>query len=499
MLANCNQSKIEIVLEMIAILIIIIGIQIFIFSNIIKKIGVFKNVFNTFYELKHDVNGEQSIVYNVKKSTSIFRTVAECINSYLRNNGSRANDYHLMQDIVERNCDSNEEEIHSQIPTTLYLGLVGTMFGIIFGLHGLDLSKMFGGELETQTVTNLLNDVSTAMIASVCGIIFTTVLTFVFKNAKAKNASDKNLFLSWIQANMLPTMSSDVNVALDKMSTALSEFNSQFADNTQKLNSTLSLVSETSQSQAELYNTIKNLQVKEMATANVKVFKALSGSAEQIENLAYMLQASKNYLDSVRELNDKLDKNEQRTKLIEDLGNFFKEELSAVEQRKKMFLETIDEIDKKHEGEFNKIVGSFESKAENAIQEISTKFESQNNELRKLAAKQEDIIKGSDFSSMPLKMNTLNEKITHLEQFVDKTQGNIIGAVSKIKVEPPVAPTPIESKTNYVSVCLWALLVILSQIISAKMDYSVAKSIIFNLFFWTGIIGVIVTLVKGKK
>lgn len=484
---------------MIAILIIIIALQIYIFATVIKKIGVFKNVFNTFYEL----NSVKEISYNTKKSNTIFRTIVECINSYLRNNGSRANDYHLMQDIAERNCDSAEEEIQSQVPTTLYLGLMGTMFGIIFGLHGLDLSKMFSGKLETQTVTDLLNDVSTAMIASVCGIVFTTVLTLLFKNAKAQNASGKNLFLSWIQANLLPNMSSDVFSALDKMSNALSSFNSQFAENTQKLNATLSLVADTSKSQAELFEVINNLNVAEMAKANVKVYKSLKDSAEQIEHLGKTLEASKDYVDSVRQLNEHLDKNEDRTRMFEEMGNFFKQELAAVEERKKMFLATIDEVDKKHEGQFNKIAGNFESKTENAVKEITEKFENQNNEMMRFVGRQEDIVKGSDLAKIPQKMSALDSKMQQLEKTVLKNYADlrddithIDDKISHIKV---TAQNSSETQTN-----LWLLLVsvavvIASQIISANMDYSVTKSILVHMAFWSGIIGIIVSLVKGKK
>ena len=505
---------------MIAILVIIICLQIFIFVNILRKINTLKSVFNTFYALDET----QNITYNTKTSNTIFRTIVECINSYLRNNGSRANDYHLMQDIAERNCDSAEEEIQSQVPTTLYLGLVGTMFGIILGLGDLDLNQLFGTEtttsikdmatdvasnmtskeqLHTETVTQLLSDVSKAMIASVFGIIFTTILTFLFKDAKAKNASGKNLFLSWIQANLLPNMSSDVNVALEKMSNALSQFNEQFAENTQKLNDTLSLVSETSRSQAELYNVIHQLDISEMAKANVKVYKALQNSADEITYLAQMLHSSQEYVNEVRLLNESLDKSEQRTKMFEEMGNFFKSELSAVEERKKMFLNTIDEIDKEHVGQFNKLAGNFESKTENAVKEITEKFENQNNEMMRFVGRQEDIVKGSDLAKIPQKMSALDSKMQQLEKTVLKNHADLRDDITliddKISHINVTAQNSSETQTNLWLLSVCVAVVIASQIISANMDYSVTKSILVHMAFWSGIIGIIVSLVKGKK
>ena len=38
-----------------------------------------------------------------------------------------------MKDIIDRNCDSVEEEIQALIPIPIYLGLVGTMLGILVG------------------------------------------------------------------------------------------------------------------------------------------------------------------------------------------------------------------------------------------------------------------------------------------------------------------------------------------------------------------------------
>lgn len=506
--------------------------QLSIFIGIMSKIKDFKSIFSGKYELKsfakqqigkqeQEQEGEQeqeqeddevAIYINYPtKVNLIFKTIADSINKYLWNNGERANDYHLMNDIVERNSEAKEEEIQAQIPTTLYLGLVGTMFGIIIGIAHLfmgdGLSGLLAGDVaDTSAIEELLKGVAVAMVASVFGIMFTTFSTFMLKNAKAQNAREKNTFLSWIQANLLPNMSSDVFTALDEMSIALSDFNSQFADNTQKLNDTLSIVAQTAESQAELYDKINQLDISAIAKANVKVYNALQNSTDEITYLAQMLHSSQEYLCEVRQLNENLDKSEQRTKMFEEMGNFFKEEIAAVEERKQMFLNTIDEIDKEHVGQFNKIAGNFENKAENAFEEISEKFTNQNNELHKLAAKQEDIVQNMDLSSLPLKMTKLEEKISRLETFVGNTQGNIIGAISKMKIEQPpqpiqehVKPEPeVEEKTILLPLIAWIGVMLIGQIVSYNANNSIVH-ICFNWMFWAGMIGVIVTLVKRKK
>ncbi len=434
-------------LLIIVIIAIIVG-QVVIFGGLKAKITNFTEVFKHPYD-KTELN---TITFD-NKANGTFKVIVTCINSYIQNNGNRANDYHLMQDIVERNCDSKEEEIQSQIPTTLYLGLIGTMLGIIIGItelfSGGGLSELLAGTVKTNAIENMLKGVAVAMLASAAGIIFTTILTFVFKNAKAKNADDKNLFLSWIQANLLPAMSSDVNTALDKMSTALAQFNEQFAENTQKLNVTLSLVSKTSEDQALLYEAISQLDIVEMATANIKIYKALKGSAEQIDHLAEVLSASRDYVDEVRTLNANLDKSEQRTKMFEKMGVFFETEIDAIEERKKFILDSINKSNNEFQGEFNKFVGKYEDKADKVVEDLSMKFEGQNAELTKLAAKQEDIIKSTDFSTMPSKMSKLETAVNNLSHKIENTEKNISKEIADINVpvsQPDNNPTNSGSK-----------------------------------------------------
>ena len=172
---------------LITVIIAIIVGQAVIFVKLNKKITEFKEVF----KFPYDKTSYNTIVYQ-PKANKTFKVIVDCINDYITNNGNRANDYHLMQDIVERNCDSKEEEIQSQIPTTLYLGLIGTMLGIIIGISelfiGNGLSELLKGTVETTAIENMLKGVAVAMIASAVGITLTTILTFIFKNAKAKNS-----------------------------------------------------------------------------------------------------------------------------------------------------------------------------------------------------------------------------------------------------------------------------------------------------------------------
>jgi hypothetical protein len=68
---------------------------------------------------------------SLRAENPIFSTIKNSINNYVEANKGSVSDFYLIKDIVDRNCDAKEEEIQAQIPVPLYLGLVGTMAGIL--------------------------------------------------------------------------------------------------------------------------------------------------------------------------------------------------------------------------------------------------------------------------------------------------------------------------------------------------------------------------------
>ena len=55
--------------------------------------------------------------------------------------------------------------------------------------------------LAAEGINELLKGVAWAMVASICGIIFTTISSLAFKNCKLREESGKNTFLAWIRHN----------------------------------------------------------------------------------------------------------------------------------------------------------------------------------------------------------------------------------------------------------------------------------------------------------
>ena len=74
--------------------------------------------------------------------------IEQAINAYLLKNKGATGDFLLIKDIVERYCDAKREEIETQLPMPLYMGLMGTMLGIIIGIGYIAIASGFSAFIE---------------------------------------------------------------------------------------------------------------------------------------------------------------------------------------------------------------------------------------------------------------------------------------------------------------------------------------------------------------
>lgn len=376
-----------------------------------------------------------------KHDNQTFVSIVNSINEYLDCNKS-VNDFHLMKDIVDRNCDSKEEEIGTQIPIPLYLGLVGTMSGILVGVAFLwltgglsDLLSTGGTGSGAEGIEALLGGVALAMISSICGILLTTTASNKFKRAKTDFEDNKNLFLSWIQAKLLPKLSDNMVGALREMTVNLSDFNERFEANISGLDDALSKVSDSYKQQTELMNAVQKLADKDLSMKNLQLFTALTNSTKQIETLNEFLNRSNIYLENVKALNANLAEQEKRTQMMENIGGFIKTELEQIEARK---------------GLISKSVGTVDDYLRQALDNLKESSQSQLEELKKEVGKQDDVLnKRSEeitkivdelhqltdvkqsISEFAKEMKTQNQKLDNLSNSIRalasaKESGNIV-------------------------------------------------------------------------
>ena len=364
-----------------------------------------KNEFNTL------LNEEGVVSIQNNLASEDYKTTLKDVNSYLAKNKNKASDYHIIKEIVERNAHSVEEEIDTMLSTPLYLGLMATIIGIAFGVIFFaieDLPNLLSGdEIEVNGIRTLLTDVGIAMIASFAGVLATKMSTSKYNDARRNMLSQKNVFLTWIQTELMPNLNDDLTGALVKMTQDLNNFNNTFAENTRELHETLQLVTDNYENQVELLETIDKLKINKIASANIEVYDKLKGCSDEIGKLFNHLEQSERYITKVVELNEKLGSIEERTKLSEELGRYFRDEIEYVKDRQGQMRMTMSQLD----SVIAEALSNLGTSVNANVEELTVVFQRQNQSVQQLIEEQQNALAESLANQQLL----INQKLSDME------------------------------------------------------------------------------------
>ena len=130
----------------------------------------------------------------------------------------------VIEDMIDRELDTRDEEISSSIPLPLYFGLGSTMLGIIVGLIGIISKPVESSGMQLFGISSLVPDVMVAMIGSLFGLVFTTFLSFAYKDAKEKVLREKNRQILDFQIELLKRLpKSDIKESMSEFSKNVSQ------------------------------------------------------------------------------------------------------------------------------------------------------------------------------------------------------------------------------------------------------------------------------------
>lgn len=265
---------------------------------------------------------EINIIESSEKTNKIFDNILFSANNYLIRNKGAASDFNLIKDIVERNINAVEEDINLSIGIPLYLGLMGTMIGIVIGLFNIpDMNIKLDGNSQdlilNQGITLLIGGVKIAMIASFVGLLLTIINSgWIFKGSRTLVEAKKNEFYTFIQIELLPIINQGIASTLQSLQKNLFIFNDDFGKKLNALTYTVGSLSgifeaskEAIKSQKELLDAIDKTKVAEMTRYNVKVLTQLDISVTQFEkfnsylsNVNLFVENSHNIVDRTNEL-----------------------------------------------------------------------------------------------------------------------------------------------------------------------------------------------------
>ena len=293
------------------------------------------------------------LVVDELSAGSVMATIQQSINTYLIRNKGAASDFNLLRDIIQRNLDMMEEEIALTTPIPVYLGLIGTMIGIILGLFALPniSSELF---LKGNGINTLLSGVKIAMGASATGLILTVITNgWLFKGAKTRVERCKNGFYTFLQTNLLPILSQSVNVGVVSLNKSLNAFGAKFGGNIATLNTLMQRNYESVMAQQSALNALKDMDVSRIAQFNVQVLGELRQSLSAIEQLGVALGQAGSFASNARALvertQDVLGLTDQIKQVLDNaqsLQHYLNSHFQDLETRGNLIQHTVGNLDR---------------------------------------------------------------------------------------------------------------------------------------------------------
>ena len=323
----------------IVVVLVVVFFQGYKFFQNRKRIQLFSKIFaGQDYDLDKD---EKDLVVGITGTgNEIFDDIKSSINGYLGGTQGTEVDFQLLKDSVDRHCDMIEDEINSQMPLPLYFGLAGTMTGAIIGLFALvfggSIHKLMSGDsISTATgaannINDLLWGVAIAMVASAIGIILTSLNTIYFKDKKLQEETEKNKFLAWMQSRVLSAVPSSVSQQMKALVNQLATFNRNFRTNTDAINTSLKRAKEVYQSQANVIEEYKAIDLEGIATGVSSIMRRLRSSTESLDNFTQDLDAVHSYYEEMQVFVEKLDRETERIGILQDIQRFFQSHKAVI-------------------------------------------------------------------------------------------------------------------------------------------------------------------------
>ena len=455
----------------IIIIITIILVQLYILVRQIFKINKFKELFEPEYVVWNSPETCKPQVHlwdAEKKDITAEHPMAEAvksINTYLDHNYGSSVNFSIIEDIINRECDTRDEEISQGNNIPLYLGLAATMIGIILGLlsmgslSGLNLSDTATSSAFTKSIDSLISGVYTAMISSLCGLLITTVLSvIVYKSVKNKISIKQSQVLNMLQAKLLlPANNNElqgVKQSIDDFSRNVGSVINRFesvsntnARSAEKINDTLSKqlsVTEKIEGMSLPRITQKTMELFSQLDNNLQVYREFSDYLEQMRKIAANLAQFAKRTDDIETITehfrDTLDESLNLTRFLNEhfkgIENVSSAALGVVDLADAHFREAVDKLSSEmvkrievlnnesnnFEGQvsevFNAVGEQLQSITTDHVNQLSQAYTSAVPSFRKLEKldKLDNMSTSSQMTQLISAINNLSSKLDNIEQ-----------------------------------------------------------------------------------
>ncbi len=311
---------------------------------------------------------EVPLVLSKDKSAGISK-ILESINTYLIRNRTSLADFNLLRDITDRNLDAEEEGISLTMPIPLYLGLMGTMAGIVIGLFAMP-NVGSASFLQGDGLNNLIGGVKIAMLASLAGLLLTVLNNWSFRDAKSTLEAQKQDFFSFLQTELLPILSEGVNTGIfTTLNRSIQDFSASFRDNVQELSGMVDKNHASLMAQQKALDMLQQVDLNRVASFNVQVLSQLDGSLSALEKFGY-------YLNQLNGLVENTQKIVERTQNVEDISVQISKSLQQSQDLYLYLTSHFKHLDQ-HGQAFNNKVGQYDDLIDQSLKSLDRTIHNQ--------------------------------------------------------------------------------------------------------------------------
>ena len=321
-----------------------------------------------------------------------LKGILNSINGYLLRNKGAVSDFNLVKDIVDRNLDKIDDDISNAVPTPLYLGLLGTMCGILIGMLSIPELNADNTDASMNGITMLLSGVSIALVASAFGLLLTIFSNFLFSRARRSVENQKHDFFTFIQTRLLPILSKNTSSSIHTLQTNLLKFNKDFATNMGNFSSTVNDVRHTFDSQLEVVQQLKRIDVAKIAMYNVEVLKELQNSLTDLRGFASYLDNMNGFIGNTRELNVAVNQQLQKVGDLKSIVERFELNAGNVSDNSNYLKSHFKNFDSREQA-INDRIASFDKNTGKMIDNLELSF---NKRLQQFNEKDVEISSGFD-------------------------------------------------------------------------------------------------------
>ena len=388
----------------------------------------------------------------VYENTSAYRVIM-AINSYLIRSRGAVIDFALIKNLVDRHGQLSERGIRYEAWIPLLIGIVAL---VTVGSVGLLFLPDLPDELMDRaalagTAAVFFSSVKWVALSTLAGALLTLVtLGILYPRARWEALRRKNELFTLVQTELLPSLFQDTTHSLHLLQTSLISFQQGFAESIEALQVLLNRNYETLKAQERIADALQQVDIMQLAKANVDMFEALGKSAEGLDQFRQYLFQMNHFVENTTALNDKVNQFLFRTEHLETIAEKIKETLdqnerlhhfiashfSELEDRSQLITQAVVKIDDVLDKSLGELMEHTQHKIR-AIRDLSTQEENhlmktyeENKHVFGKLARIDDLYR--DFAEYKTQnLRTQEQVLAQLRAMNDRLGGGASGGIFK--------------------------------------------------------------------